>query len=159
VLLRNRLVSALQLLRSRHQGLLDAVHLKVDRTARSEEALSAWFTNVRPIVASLEVELARVLGPQPVQRVDQQSRALLEVAGEKLAARRSLLAVTQKVEEAGQRLSVAVGELQLCARVAFAGQPALLRQFRKRLTRRAAPVTPPGSAANEPGPGAVGSAA
>jgi hypothetical protein len=146
---RRELVAALRMVAVRSPEAVDLSRLRLRNPTPA--ALSNWLTDITTQVKRVEPALA-VAFPSGVLPQLERHRAALE-EGQRTQALASRLRSEREAGLLAARRTLVLGldELYFAARMTFAGNKAVLRQFRKVANRTRPVQLPPAAAANQPG--------
>jgi hypothetical protein len=136
LVLRNRILAALRLVLRQTGASVESDMLRVAHQRRSVARVLAWLGKMRQTIAGLARPLSARLGFDVLEEIDRATAVLVDAFARQQASRRQLPAATADTQRASAALHGALGELQLAARIAFANERQVLRQFRLGLPRR-----------------------
>jgi hypothetical protein len=133
---RGELSAALRMFETRSPGSVGLAHLTVGRTKQGAVRLADWFAGVKSTVANHKAELTRLLGLDPVQKLEEQEAALRKAQARQLGVNRALREQTKHLAEARGQLLAAMDGLYVAAGFVFSQRKEVLQKFRKGIARR-----------------------
>jgi hypothetical protein len=132
---RDELSAALRLVSQDRPEVVNRTRLRVDKVSNAPRLID-WLTNLQHTVEELREPLRPFFACDPVKLVEQHRFQLMQSMGEQIAERRLQSERVAKQLDACSDLASALARLRLAARIAFAREPVVLRQFRKGVVRR-----------------------